>query len=174
MLNCCNCSRMKRIGAFYARSSGHVTAQKSKSRSTRRSQGMTKIASMTPPIPRVLLESAAPASRAAGRVPDAGELENRPRAQSGIAAEPSCGRRQGDRIGMTFAAVHESGSGTFETCRLRRAMSECVSAWNKGSDSHPMKFSAELAVLQRGNQRHASRYSNFVAYTEWVGYRERK
>jgi hypothetical protein len=43
-----------------------------------------------------------------------------------------------------------------------------------GSDSHPMKFSAELAVLQRGNQRHASRYSNFVAYTEWVGYRERK
>jgi IstB-like ATP binding protein len=43
-----------------------------------------------------------------------------------------------------------------------------------GSDSHPMKFSAELAVLQRGNQRHASRYSNFVACTEWVGYRERK
>ena len=43
-----------------------------------------------------------------------------------------------------------------------------------GSDSHPMKFSAELAVLQRGNQRHASRYSNFVASAEWVGYRERK
>jgi hypothetical protein len=42
------------------------------------------------------------------------------------------------------------------------------------SDSHPMKFSAELAVLQRGNQRHASRYSNFVASAEWVGYRERK
>ena len=45
---------------------------------------------------------------------------------------------------------------------------------HSGSDSHPMKFSAELAVLQRGNQRHASRYSNFVACTEWVGYRERK
>ena len=43
-----------------------------------------------------------------------------------------------------------------------------------GSDSHLMNFSAELAVLQRGNQRHASRYSNFVAYTDWVGYRERK
>jgi hypothetical protein len=49
----------------------------------------------------------------------------------------------------------------------------CQSALEWGSDSHLMKFSAELAVLQRGNQRHASRYSNFVAYTEWVGYRER-
>jgi endonuclease YncB( thermonuclease family) len=37
-----------------------------------------------------------------------------------------------------------------------------------------MIFSAELAVLQRGNQRHASRYSNLVACAEWVGYRERK
>jgi hypothetical protein len=43
-----------------------------------------------------------------------------------------------------------------------------------GSDSHLMNFSAGLAVLQRGNQRHASRYSNFVASAEWVGYRERK
>jgi hypothetical protein len=43
-----------------------------------------------------------------------------------------------------------------------------------GSDSHLMILSAELAVLQRGNQRHASRYSNLVACAEWVGYRERK
>ena len=43
-----------------------------------------------------------------------------------------------------------------------------------GSNSHLMILSAELAVLQRGNQRHASRYSNFVACAEWVGYRERK
>jgi hypothetical protein len=28
----------------------------------------------------------------------------------------------------------------------------CVSAWNKGSDSHLMILSAEFAVLQRGNQ----------------------
>ena len=47
-------------------------------------------------------------------------------------------------------------------------------AFKIGSDSHLMNFSAELAVLQRGNQRHASRYSNFVASAEWVGYRERK
>jgi two-component sensor histidine kinase len=50
----------------------------------------------------------------------------------------------------------------------------CHSACNIGSDSHLMNFSAELAVLQRGNQRHASRYSNLVASAEWVGYRERK
>jgi hypothetical protein len=50
----------------------------------------------------------------------------------------------------------------------------CESAPSFGSDSHLMNFSAELAVLQRGNQRHASRYSNFVASAEWVGYRERK
>ena len=37
-----------------------------------------------------------------------------------------------------------------------------------------MMFSAELAILQRGNQDHASRHSNFVACAEWVGYRERK
>lgn len=49
-----------------------------------------------------------------------------------------------------------------------------VSASNFGSDSHLMIFSAELAVLQRGNQDHASRYSNLVACAEWVGYRERK
>jgi Fumarylacetoacetase N-terminal len=48
------------------------------------------------------------------------------------------------------------------------------SASSLDSDSHLMNFSAELAVLQRGNQRHASRYSNFVASAEWVGYRERK
>ena len=43
-----------------------------------------------------------------------------------------------------------------------------------GSDSDLMMFSAELAILQRGNQDHASRHSNFVACAEWVGYRERK
>jgi hypothetical protein len=56
---------------------------------------------------------------------------------------------------------------------VARDLTACRSACKIGSDSHPMKFSAELAVLQRGNQRHASRYSNFVAYTEWFGYRER-
>ena len=30
-----------------------------------------------------------------------------PRAQSGTAAEPSCHRRRGDRVGMQLAAVHE-------------------------------------------------------------------
>jgi hypothetical protein len=44
------------------------------------------------------------------------------------------------------------------------------SACKIGSDSHLMIFFAELAVLQRGNQRHASRNSNFVACSEWVGY----
>ena len=39
-----------------------------------------------------------------------------------------------------------------------------------GSDSDLMMFSAELAVLQRGNQDHAGRHSNFVACAEWVGY----
>jgi hypothetical protein len=53
------------------------------------------------------------ASRAAGRFPDAGELENRPPAQSGIAAEPSCRRRRGDRMKMLRAAAHESLIGTF-------------------------------------------------------------
>ena len=43
-----------------------------------------------------------------------------------------------------------------------------------GSDSDLMMFSAELAILQRGNQHHASRHSNFVACAEWVGCRERK
>src|SRR5450755_1488150 len=38
---------MKRIGASCARSSGHVTARKSKSRLSQAKQGMTKIASMT-------------------------------------------------------------------------------------------------------------------------------
>jgi hypothetical protein len=56
----------------------------------------------------------------------------------------------------------------------RLANFDPVSASNFGSDSHLMNFSAELAVLQRGNQRHASRYSNFVDSAEWVGYRERK
>jgi hypothetical protein len=55
-----------------------------------------------------------------------------------------------------------------------RKLIECHSACNIGSDSHPMNFSAELVVLQRGNQRHASRYSNFVACAEWVGNRKRK
>jgi hypothetical protein len=45
---------------------------------------------------------------------------------------------------------------------------------NLGSDSDLMMFSVELAILQRGNQDHASRHSNFVACAEWVGYRERK
>jgi hypothetical protein len=58
--------------------------------------------------------------------------------------------------------------------RQPHQFARCQSALEWGSDSHPMKLSAELAVLQRGNQRHASRYSNFVACTEWVGYRERK
>jgi hypothetical protein len=43
-----------------------------------------------------------------------------------------------------------------------------------GSDSDLMMFSAELAILRRGNQDHASQHSNFVARAEWVGYRERK
>ena len=50
----------------------------------------------------------------------------------------------------------------------------CQSASNFGSDSDLMMFSAELAILQRGNQDHASRHSNFVACAEWHGYRERK
>lgn len=36
-----------------------------------------------------------------------------------------------------------------------------------------MTFSAELAILPRGNQDHASRHSNFVACAELVRYRER-
>ena len=51
-VNCCNCWRMKRIVASYARSSGHVTARKSKPRSSRAKLGMTKIAGMTRKIPR--------------------------------------------------------------------------------------------------------------------------
>jgi hypothetical protein len=43
-----------------------------------------------------------------------------------------------------------------------------------GSDADLMMFSAELAILRRGNQDHASQHSNFVARAEWVGYRERK
>jgi Transposase domain (DUF772) len=49
-----------------------------------------------------------------------------------------------------------------------------IGAFKFGSDSHPMIFSAELAVLQRGNQRHASRYLNSVVCAEWFGNRERK
>ena len=43
-----------------------------------------------------------------------------------------------------------------------------------GSDSHLMILSVELAAFRRGNQRHASRYSNLIACAEWVGHRERK
>jgi hypothetical protein len=62
----------------------------------------------------------------------------------------------------------------------RETMVVDLTQWHGGQrlanlgDSHLMILSAELAVLQRGNQRHASRYSNFVACAEWVGYRERK
>jgi hypothetical protein len=44
----------------------------------------------------------------------------------------------------------------------------CVSAWNKGSDSHLMIFLLSLRFSKRGNQRHASRNSNFVACAEWA------
>jgi hypothetical protein len=47
-------------------------------------------------------------------------------------------------------------------------------ASNIGSDSLPMKFTGELAVLQMGNQRHADWTWNFVPCTEWVGCQERK
>ena len=52
-------------------------------------------------LPGVRTEGRQPlgaASRAADPFPDAGELENRPSAQSGIAAEPSCRRRRDNRI----------------------------------------------------------------------------
>ena len=45
----------------------------------------------------------------------------------------------------------------------------CVSAWNKGSDSHLMIFAGELAVLQRENQRHEDRHPDFFACAEWFG-----
>ena len=54
--------------------------------------------------------------------------------------------------------------------RLLRAFAACQSAFKFGSDSYLMMFSAELVILQWGNQRHASQYSNFVACAEWVGY----
>jgi hypothetical protein len=35
----------------------------------------------------------------------------------GVIIPQSCERRRGDRIGRAIAAMHESGIGTFETCR---------------------------------------------------------
>src|SRR5258708_5773771 len=59
--------------------------------------------------------------------------------------------------------------GTPPNCRSNnrvRGITETREGSRFGSDSHLMNFSAELAVLQRGNQRHESRYSNFVARAE--------
>ena len=68
-----------------------------------------------------------------------------------------------------------SGYKTDDGYRCQSALEwDPLSASNRGSDSDLMMFSAELTILQRGNQDHASRHSNFVACAEWVGYRERK
>jgi hypothetical protein len=69
----------------------------------------------------------------------------------------------------TVSATPTSSDGASATARTRRPRGSKL-----GTDSHLMILSAELAVLQRGNQRHASRYSNLVTCAEWVGYRECK
>jgi membrane protease YdiL (CAAX protease family) len=78
-----------------------------------------------------------------------------------------------------FAAIHLPYFGVASTTYIFAwgGVVTAIRLWRRsltpglilGSDSHPMNFSAELAVLQRGNQRHASRYSNFVVCAEWVG-----
>ena len=99
-------------------------------------------------------------------------------------SQPLPGSPSRDRVPADLlSAGHGASSSKFdrplfklsaETPRSKEALLGADAGSHSGSDSHLMNFSAELAVLQRGNQRHASRYSNFVASAEWVGYRERK
>ena len=67
------------------------------------------------------------------------------------------------------SATPTSSDGAIATARARRSKGSLL-----GSDSHLMILSVELAAFRRGNQRHASRYSNLIACAEWVGHRERK
>jgi len=50
---------------------------------------------------------------------------------------------------------------------------ECVSAWNKGSDSISMKFADGIALFTKRNQPHANQFSDFCSRPRGSGCRKR-
>ena len=72
-------------------------------------------------------------------------------------------------VSRSFLEVTRPGDVSIAGAEGVLEASGCQSAPKFGSDSHPMIFGAECAVLQRGNQHHEDRHPDFFSCAEWVG-----